>query len=224
MKVGGPVASAGGAGRHKEKDALTGRPQEERWITEQLHISVKEKIMNIRYVFILCTALVVGGAFLTGCQATEKTPITDSYLTSKAKIALFADARVKGRQIVVETTNGQVMLRGKVDSDAARQAAEGIAKGLDGVKSVKNDLEVVAPSAREAVEDKDETLTAHVKEDMAKDSVLKNADIAVQTNAGVVSLTGEVSNIMTSANASWIAWQVPGVQSVKNDLTLKEKT
>ena len=28
---------------------------------------------------------------------------------------------------------------------------------------------------------------------------------------------------MTSANASWTAWQVPGVKSVKNDLTLKEK-
>ena len=26
-----------------------------------------------------------------------------------------------------------------------------------------------------------------------------------------------------SANASWTAWQVPGVKSVKNDLTVKEK-
>jgi osmotically-inducible protein OsmY len=179
--------------------------------------------MNAHYGLTLCTALVIGGALLTGCQATEKIPITDSYLTSKAKIALFADARVKGRQIDVETTNGEVMLRGKVDSDVASQAAEDIAKGLDGVTSVKNDLEVVAPSAREAVEDKDETLTAQVKEDMEKDSDLKRANIAVQTNAGVVSLTGEVSDIMTSANASWIAWKVPGVQSVKNDLTVKEK-
>ena len=185
--------------------------------------------MNIRYALTFCTALVVGAILIAGpahasSKATEKTPIHDSWLTAKTKIALAADARVKGRQIDVETTKGVVMLRGKVDSDAAKQAAEDVARGLDGIKSVKNDLEVVAPSAREAVEDKDETLTAHVKEDMAKDSVLKNADIAVQTNAGVVSLTGEVSNIMTSANASWIAWQVPGVQSVKNDLTLKEKT
>jgi len=40
--------------------------------------------------------------------------------------------------------------------------------------------------------------------------------------SGVVSLTGEVMAIMTSANASWTAWQVPGVKSVKNDLTVKE--
>jgi osmotically-inducible protein OsmY len=36
-------------------------------------------------------------------------------------------------------------------------------------------------------------------------------------------LTGEVQGIMTSANASWTAWFVPGVKSVKNDLTVKKK-
>ena len=42
-------------------------------------------------------------------------------------------------------------------------------------------------------------------------------------NAGVVSLTGEVPDITTSAQASWTTRQVPGVKSVKNDLTVKEK-
>jgi hyperosmotically inducible protein len=95
---------------------------------------------------------------------------------------------------------------------------------LDGVKMVKNDLKVVAPSKREAVEEKDEAITARVQKKIAKDAHLKKADIAVQTNAGVVSLTGEVKDFMTSANASWTAWFVPGVKSVKNDLTVKEKT
>ena len=185
--------------------------------------------MNTRYVLILCTALVVGGAFITGPvtaagKADEKTPINDTWLTAKTKIALAADGRVKGRQIDVETTQGVVMLRGKVDSDAAKHAAGDITKMLDGVKTVKNDLEVVAPSKRDAVEDKDEAITARVKEGFAKDAHLKKADIAIQTNAGVVSLTGEVKDIMTSADASWTAWFVTGVKSVKNDLTVKEKS
>ena len=184
--------------------------------------------MNTRYVLTLCTALVVGGALITGSahaldKADEKTPINDSWLTAKTKIALAADGRVKGRQIDVETTKNVVMLRGKVDSDAAKQAAEDITKMLDGVKTVKNDLEVVAPSKREAIDDKDDAITTRVQGTIAKDSHLKQADIAVQTNAGVVSLTGEVKDIMTSANASWTTWQVPGVKSVKNDLTVKEK-
>ena len=184
--------------------------------------------MKTHYLVTFCTALVVGAALIT-VPATavdvskEKVLVNDSWLTAKTKIALAADGRVKGRQIDVETTKGQVMLRGKVDSDSAKQAAEDIAKGLDGVKTVKNDLEVVAPATREMVEDKDDAITTRVKEHIAMDSGLKKADISVQTNAGVVSLTGEVMDIMTRANASWTTRQVPGVKSVKNDLTVKEK-
>lgn len=184
--------------------------------------------MTTRYLFTLCTTLVIGAALITGSanalgKADEKTPINDSYLTAKAKIALFADARIKGSEINVETKQGAMMIRGKVDSDAAKQAAEGIAKGIDGVKSVKNDLQVVAPSQREAIDDKDAAITTRVNEQLAKDAYLKKAGIRAQTNAGVVSLSGEVHDLMTSAQASWIAWQVSGVKSVKNDLTVKEK-
>jgi hyperosmotically inducible protein len=184
--------------------------------------------MTTRNLLTLCTALVLGGALITGSanalgKADEKTPINDSWVTSKTKIALFADARVKGSEINVETTQGLVMIRGKVDSDAAKQAAEGIAKGINGVKSVKNELQVVAPSKREAIDDKDDAITSRVNEQIAKDAYLKKAGIHAQTNAGVVSLSGEVQDLMSSAQASWIAWQVPGVKSVKNDLTVKEK-
>jgi hyperosmotically inducible periplasmic protein len=185
-------------------------------------------MMHTRYVLTLCTTLVVGGVLLIGSahalgQADEKTPINDTWLTAKTKIALFADARVKGSEITVETTQGLVMIRGKVDTSAAKQAAEGIARGIDGVKSVKNELQVVAPSKREAIDDKDEAITRRVKEQIAKDANLMKAGIHTQTNAGVVSLSGEVQDLVTSANASWIAWQLPGVKSVKNDLTVKEK-
>ena len=103
--------------------------------------------MNTRYVLRYCTALVIGGALITGSahavsKADEKTPINDTWMTAKTKIALFADARTKGSEINVETSQGSMIIRGKVDSDAAKQAAEGIAKGIDGVKSVKNDLTV----------------------------------------------------------------------------------
>jgi hyperosmotically inducible protein len=191
-------------------------------------MSMKEKIMNTRYVLTLCTALLVGGVLITGSahaldKSDEKTLINDAWITAKTKIALFADSRVKGSEMNIETSRATVMIRGKVDSDAAKQAAEGIAKRIDGVKSVKNELQVVAPSKREAIDEKDEAITARVNEQIAKDSQLKKAGIHAQTNAGVVSLTGEVPDLMTSAQASWSAWQVPGVKSVRNDLTVKEK-
>ena len=88
---------------------------------------------------------------------------------------------------------------------------------------MKNELQVVAPAKREATDDKDDAITTRVNDQMMKDAQLKKAGIHAQTNAGVVSLTGEVQDLMTSAQASWTAWQVPGVKSVKNDLTVKEK-
>jgi osmotically-inducible protein OsmY len=44
----------------------------------------------------------------------------------------------------------------------------------------------------------------------------------VQTNAGVVSLSAAAPDITTSAYAVWMAWIVPGVKSVKNDLTVDD--
>ena len=146
-----------------------------------------------------------------------KVAVTDSWLTSKAKIALFSDDRVKGSQVKVETKDGVVFLRGKVDSAEAKAAAESVAKGIDGVKSVKNDLQVVSPGARKAVEAKDADITKAVESRVKRESDLKKVD--VRADSGVVTLTGEVPTITASAKASEMARGVNGVRSVKNELT-----
>ena len=146
-----------------------------------------------------------------------KTAVSDSWLTSKAKIAMFADNRVKGTQIHVETMKGVVHLRGKVESDEAKQAAEEIAGRVDGVKSVKNDLQVVASSRMKTVEANDTQITKGVENKLHKDAQLKKVD--VRTDAGVVVLSGKVATIMASAKASEMARGVPGVKAVKNELT-----
>ncbi len=152
-------------------------------------------------------------------QKTEqaKGGMSDSWVTSKTKIALFADDRVKGRQIHVETKDGVVMLRGKVDSAEAKSAALEIAKGIEGVKNVKNELQVVAPSKRSEVAADDKVVAKNVQSKFKADPQLKN--VKVEVNQGVVSLSGEVKSIDASAKASEVARSVAGVRSVKNDLT-----
>src|SRR4029078_1501616 len=174
-------------------------------------------MMHTKMAVTFCTASVLGGALIAGSvfgKADEKN-MSDSWITAKTKIALFADSRVKGSDISVATTDGAVTIRGEVDSHGAKQAAEGVAKGIDGAKTVKNDLQVVAPSKREATDDKDDAITARVNAHTVKDTQLKNAGIKAQTNAGVVSLSGEVADLTTSAQASWSGWQVPGAAPVK---------
>ena len=146
-----------------------------------------------------------------------KVAVTDSWVTSKTKIALFSDDRVKGSQVKVETIDGVVHLRGKVDSAEAKAAADSVAKGIDGVKSVKNDLQVVSPGARKAVDAKDADIAKAVESRLSRESDLKKID--VRADAGVVTLTGEVPTITASAKASEVARGVNGVRSVKNELT-----
>ena len=184
--------------------------------------------MNTRYILTLCRVLVIGGTLITGSahavnNADKNTSMTDTRMTAKTKIALFADGRVKGSEINIETSKGSVIIRGKVDSDEAKQAAEEIAKGIDGVKTVKNELQIVAPAKWEPIEGRDSWITIRVISKIANDYSLQGAGIHAQVNAGVVSLSGEVSSLLTSAHASWIVWQVRGVKSVKNDLMVKEK-
>ena len=146
-----------------------------------------------------------------------KVAVTDSWVTSKTKIALFSDDRVKGSQVKVETIDGLVHLRGKVDSAEAKAAATSVAQGIDGVKSVKNDLQVVSPGARKAVDAKDADIAKAVESRLSRESDLKKID--VRADAGVVTLTGEVPTITASAKASEVARGVGGVRSVKNQLT-----
>jgi len=147
------------------------------------------------------------------------TGLSDSWLTAKTKIALFADERVKAPQVSVKTKHGMVTLRGKVDSSESEAAAVEIAKGIDGVNAVKNELQIVAPSRRAAVDINDKEISGDVQHRLARDTQLKDAKIDTRVDSGVVTLTGEVRSIAVGARASEIIRRVPGVRAVKNDLT-----
>jgi hyperosmotically inducible periplasmic protein len=171
------------------------------------------------FMALVATAPLTAGAADEKAQTTTqeaKTMVSDSWVTSKTKISLFADDRVKGTQVNVDTAQGVVHLRGKVDSAEAKSAANDIAQGVEGVKSVKNDLQVVPPAARQAVDANDKDIAKAVETRLSKDSQLKKVD--VRTDAGVVTLTGQVVTIVASAKASEMARGVPGVKSVKNEL------
>ena len=64
----------------------------------------------------------------------------DAATTSEIKAKLLADDIVPSRMVKVETTDGVVQLSGTVENQAQSDRAESIAKAIDGVKSVKNDL------------------------------------------------------------------------------------
>lgn len=66
--------------------------------------------------------------------------VSDSAITAKVKTALLAEKGLKSTDISVETQNGTVQLSGFVVSSAQIDQAVDVAKHVNGVKDVKNDL------------------------------------------------------------------------------------
>ena len=164
------------------------------------------------------------GSKVKSMAQSVKTNVSDSWVTSKTKIALFADERVKGRQISVETKNGMVMLRGKVDSAEAKMAAGDIATRVEHVKGVRNELQVVLPMDRPRVDTDDKAIMSMVEQRLKEDRQLKGAKINARVDSGVVTLTGEVKSLALSSRASEVLSDVPGVRAVRNDLSYEPRS
>jgi len=79
------------------------------------------------------------GAETKSAAHEAKTGVSDSWITTKVKSSLLADSVTKGFDIKVTTTNGVVVLSGKVPSKDAVDHARDIAEKIDGVKSVNVD-------------------------------------------------------------------------------------
>lgn len=75
-------------------------------------------------------------------KTTVGSVIDDSVITTKAKAKILATEHLKTLQISVETHLGEVILSGFVDSAMAKAKAEEVVLSIEGVKSVKNGLEV----------------------------------------------------------------------------------
>jgi osmotically-inducible protein OsmY len=87
-------------------------------------------------------ALAIG---FVGCAATRTQESTgeyidDSTITTMVKAAILEEPTLKVFQINVETFKGEVQLSGFVDSAQRVTRAGEVARGVKGVKSVKNSL------------------------------------------------------------------------------------
>ena len=83
-------------------------------------------------------------AFL-GCAATQTRESTGEYvddtaITTKVKAAIFSEETLKTMQINVKTFKGVVQLSGFVNSAQSVRKAGEVARSVEHVKEVKNDL------------------------------------------------------------------------------------
>ena len=95
------------------------------------------------------SAVFIAALFVSalGC-ATQSEPqspgayMGDAWVTTKVKTAILNEPSLKVTQINVETYKGMVQLSGFVDNADSRAKAAEIARKVEGVTSVKNDLQL----------------------------------------------------------------------------------
>ena len=98
-------------------------------------------IVDLRKILIV----VLAALFMAGCAGTSSKESTGEYVddttvTTKVKAALLNDKDISGWRINVETFKGVVQLSGFANSLAERRKAVMVARGVGGVKSVRDDI------------------------------------------------------------------------------------
>ncbi|MEO8427180.1 MAG: BON domain-containing protein [Verrucomicrobiota bacterium] len=124
--------------------------------------------------------------------------------------ALLHDPATESYQVGVSVNDLTATLTGSVGSWTESQLAARIAKGVKGLKEVRNDL-VINYAAKRT----DPEMTADVNARLQWDVWLAGDPISVKVNQGKVALTGDVGSTLEKSRAFDDAW-VNGVVTVDN--------
>jgi len=142
----------------------------------------------------------------------------DLWITSMAKMRLLADAETPALDINVDTRDGVVTLFGMVPGQDAKRAAEADVRKVSGVRSARNELQVVASAKQPAVKAQDADVQRDVEKGLQDRVALKDVDVEVKNC--VARLTGTVPSGMQRLEAAVVARSTTGVCSVQDDLRI----
>ncbi len=176
-----------------------------------------------------------GSSETANVNCSDDSKLKDVWLDARIESAYLFNSSLNNFDIDTVVENGNVQLKGTVKSDIDRNLAEEIAKSLDGVTSVDNELVVkedLNPETDNAnAEDRkfgqmvtDATITAKVKTKLLANANISGTDINVDTENNVVMLTGQVESKVVKQLAEYIAKNTSGVQSVNSHLTVVESS
>jgi osmotically-inducible protein OsmY len=189
------------------------------------------------------TATTAGGqdpTSATGTAGREMNERQPGWITTKIQAQYFVNPEIKPWNIDVTTSGaGVVTLEGEVDSAEDKAEAVRIATGTEGVTRVEDRLKVDRDAGRDTaatretepraaretataadVEPPDAWLTAKIQSKYFIDTDVKGRRIDVDTQNGVVTLTGSVGSEAERRQAVALARNTDGVREVKDQLRL----
>lgn len=141
---------------------------------------------------------------------------TDSELAEDVETSLITDPGTESWEIQSSVEDGIVTLSGEVDSWQERELAATVTKGVDGVEGIVNDISVDYPGVRPDLEIEEEVESA-----LAWNSRIDAGLIEVNSENGVVTLSGSVGSLHEKQLATSIAHVAGITEVVTNDLEVR---
>ncbi|MBF0505143.1 MAG: BON domain-containing protein [Candidatus Omnitrophica bacterium] len=186
-------------------------------VSEESHKSLaQETVTNLPGVKSVDNQLVIKG--------DQPAANSDGWIGTKVKSALFFNRNVSAVNTEVDVTNGVVTLKGHADSQAQKDLTGEYAKDIDGVKSVDNQMTIaeVVNKPEEPKDNKidDASITAQVKMAFLTHHSTSAFKTGVETNNGVVTLSGNAVNGAAKDMAAKVAGDINGVRNVVNNMTI----
>ncbi|MGH8495591.1 MAG: BON domain-containing protein [Gammaproteobacteria bacterium] len=179
-----------------------------------------------------------------GGEYADNSELRDAWLDGKLEVAYALNRHLSAFNIDTRVENGIVSLTGEVDSEVDKELAGEVARNIEGIDGVRNDLTVQAQDAEAGdtrsagaarAEDAtgertlaqridDVTMTATVKSQLLLDDQTEGLQIDVDTRDHVVTLSGNVESDAERRLAEQIAGSVDEVERVQNELQVGTAT
>jgi hyperosmotically inducible protein len=174
----------------------------------------------------LLTLAAVSMLLATACTSTRTQKsagetIDDGVISTQVNTSLVGDSLTKAHNIDVEVFKGRVQLNGFVGSNAERNQAVALARKVDGVAAVDNNLKIRGEKRTTGETADDAAITSKVKSALVGDERTKAHEINVETNHSVVLLAGFVANNSSRSAAGDLARAITGVKKVDNQIAIK---
>ncbi|WP_386693288.1 MULTISPECIES: division/outer membrane stress-associated lipid-binding lipoprotein [unclassified Lonepinella] len=181
--------------------------------------TLKNLAMLLTATFILqgCVALGLGGAAVATKVGTDPrtvgSQVDDETLELKVYDAVTKDEQIKAEgRVVVVSYSSRVLLLGQVPDESLKEVATSLAKGVENIGDVYNEMRVGSPISF-SQKSQDSWITTKIKSDMLLNSAVKTTDIKVITENKEVFLLGNVTQEQGIAAAE-VARKVSGVEKV----------
>ena len=167
-------------------------------------------------------SLALGVLAAAAMTANTAYAASDTWITTKAKIELLTADGAGRMDVKVETDHGVVTIHGKVESQAVKDKATRIVTKIDGVKSVRNLVEVVPEYMAKAVKKSDHEIKECVEAGLKAHKTLDDVKVDSVDNA-VVLLGGKARSLDLKLVAIETAYACPGAMRVASKIETDEK-